>query len=201
MKKQLDEVNLPFGTISSIILLLIIYTTFCDTFNSKACWLAVLLQMLFGCALLTSVWHVLLLYGCAMNNLPACVVCMCVCVHVCVHECVCMLCVRACVCVCVCMCECMSVCMHVCVCVCVCVCVHCDLMWALQAHVVVLPAGELPVQGGCEVGGRLSVVGGRAIISHSVVFWFLSTGSDSSLSSLAVFKVAIIGQLVCQSVS
>jgi len=36
VKKQLDELNLPFGTISSVILLLIIYTTFCDTFNSKS---------------------------------------------------------------------------------------------------------------------------------------------------------------------
>lgn len=32
-KKKLEEYNPPFGTISSCILLLIIYTTFCDTFS------------------------------------------------------------------------------------------------------------------------------------------------------------------------
>ena len=36
MKKKLEEINPPFGTISSCILLLIIYTTFCDTFSSKS---------------------------------------------------------------------------------------------------------------------------------------------------------------------
>ena len=35
MKTRLEEWNLPFSTISSCILLLIIYTTFCDTFTSK----------------------------------------------------------------------------------------------------------------------------------------------------------------------
>ena len=35
VKTTLEEWNPPFGTISSVILLLIIYTTFCDTFKSK----------------------------------------------------------------------------------------------------------------------------------------------------------------------
>lgn len=34
-KKRLEDLNPPFGTISSCILLLIIYATFCDTFNNS----------------------------------------------------------------------------------------------------------------------------------------------------------------------